>query len=59
MVWQNMQLRNLSSLIMRINRFVDLWAFSALACGIGYMGWIFSSNCSLQGANLGRLSTAP
>ena len=41
-----------------MNRFVDLWAFSALACGIGYMGWIFSSNSSLQGANLGRLSTA-
>ena len=24
-----------------MNRFIDLWAFIALACGIGYMGWIF------------------
>lgn len=24
-----------------MNRIVDLWAFSALVCGIGYMGWIY------------------
>ena len=24
-----------------MDRFIDLWAFSALVCGIGYMGWIF------------------